>query len=367
MSRSLHRFRWLAAVAAALALAAAGCAPGEDSGGGEEKSADEVDTDVSGMGDLTLTVWDQEVRGGMNTTLESLNQEFMDEYPNVTIERVSRSFEDLNKTLRLAINSNDAPDVVQANNGRSMMGAFVQAGQLRSLDGYADAYGWDDRLAPEVKAMASYSDDGATFGEGNLYGVPLTGELVGLWYSKSKLADLGVEVPQTTADLEDVLKKAKDAGELPIQLGNKEGWPGIHDFGFVQNQFVPADEIRDLAFGNAGASWTSEENQQAAETIASWAADGYFTKDFNGFDYDPAWQDFAKGNGVFLIAGTWLLAESLPETMGDDLGFVAPPTGESGESAITGGPGLPFAITDDERQRRTQRRRTSTSSPAPTR
>ena len=130
----------------------------------------------------------------------------MDEYPNVTIERVSRSFEDLNKTLRLAINSNDAPDVVQANNGRSMMGAFVQAGQLRSLDGYADAYGWDDRLAPEVKAMASYSDDGATFGEGNLYGVPLTGELVGLWYSKSKLADLGVEVPQTTADLEDVLQ-----------------------------------------------------------------------------------------------------------------------------------------------------------------
>jgi len=346
MRNPLRRARWLAVTVTAVALAAAGCAPGDDSGGGDETSASDVETDVSAMGDITLTVWDQEVRGGMNTTLESLNQAFMEQYPNVTIERVSRSFEDLNKTLRLAITSDDAPDVVQANNGRSMMGAFVQAGQLISLDGYAEAYGWEDRLAPEVAAMASYSEDGSTFGEGNLYGVPLTGELVGLWYSKSKLDELGVDVPQTTSDFEDVLQKAKEAGEVPIQLGNKEGWPGIHDFGFVQNQFVPSDQIRDLAFGNEGASWTSPENQQAAETIQSWADQGYFTEDFNGVDYDPAWQDFAKGNGVFLIAGTWLLAEDLPDAMGDDLGFMLPPAGDSGEQAVTGGPGLPFAVTD---------------------
>jgi raffinose/stachyose/melibiose transport system substrate-binding protein len=142
------------------------------------------------------------------------------------------------------------------------------------------------------------------------------------------------------------LQKAADAGEVPIQFGNKEGWPGIHEYGFVQNQFVPSDEIRDLAFGVEGATWTSPENQQAAETIASWADEGYFTEGFNGFDYDPAWQDFAKGDGVFLIAGTWLLAEDLPEAMGDDLGFMLPPAGESGERAVTGGPGVPFAITE---------------------
>ncbi len=339
--------RRLPLLAAALALVAlAACAPGEEEGGGTETGADEVETDVSAMGDLTLTVWDQEVRGSMNDTLESLNQAFMEKYPNVTIERVSRDLEDLNKTLRLAITSDDAPDVVQANNGRSTMGAFVEAGQLRSLDGYAEAYGWDERLVPEIAAMSSYSDDGKVFGEGNLYGVPLTGELVGLWYSKSKLDEIGADVPETTADLEDALQKAADAGEIPIQLGNKEGWPGIHDFGFVQNQFVPADQIRDLAFGLEGSSWTSPENEQAADTIASWADKGYFTDGFNGLDYDPVWQDFAKGNGVFLVAGTWLLAEDMPETMGDDLGFMLPPTGESGESAVTGGPGVPFAITE---------------------
>ena len=342
------RSRWLAVTAAAavVAMTAAGCAPGDDDeGGGTESSAGEIDTDVAAMGDLTLTVWDQEVRSGTDKPLDALNAAFEKKYPNVTIERVSRSFEDLNKTLRLAINSPDAPDVVQANNGRSIMGDFVKAGLLRSLDGYADVYGWDDRFSDEVQALASYSEDGSTFGQGNLYGVPLTGELVGVWYSKSKLDDLGVDLPETTDDLEAALQKASDAGELPIQFGNKEGWPGIHDFGFVQNQYVPADEIRDLGFGVEGASWTSPENKKAAETISSWASDGYFPDGFNGLDYDPSWQNFAKGEGVFLIAGTWLLAD-LSDAMGDDVGFALPPVGPSGDMAVTGGTGLPFAITE---------------------
>jgi len=347
MTSSIPRTRFLAVTAAiVLATTASACAPGsDDEGGGTDTAAADVDTDVAGMGDLTLTVWDQEVRSGQDKQLDALNASFEKEYPNVTIDRVSRSFEDLNRTLRLAINSDDAPDVVQANNGRSIMGAFVEAGQLRPLDGYADAYGWDERFSADVRSLASYTEDGATFGAGNLYGVPQTGELVGLWYSKSKLDDLGIEVPRTTADMETALQKAAAAGEVPIQFGNKEGWPGIHDFGFVQNQFVPAEEIRDLGFGVAGSSWTTPENEQAADLISSWAESGYFTEGFNGFDYDPAWQDFAEGDGVFVIAGTWLLAD-LAAAMGDDVGFALPPTGESGEMAVTGGTGLPFAITE---------------------
>ncbi|MBA2640389.1 MAG: extracellular solute-binding protein [Nocardioidaceae bacterium] len=349
MTPSLARWFARSAAASVLVLAASACAPGSESEEVTETSASDVETDVSAMGDLTLTVWDQEVRGGQNEQIEALNEKFMQTYPNVTIERVSRSFEDLNKTLRLAITSNDAPDVVQANNGRSIMGAFVEAGQLRSLDGYSDVYGWEERFTEEIRALASYSDDGVTFGDGSLYGVPQTGELVGVWYSQSRLDDLGIEAPQTTAEFEDALAAAAEGGETPIQFGNKEGWPGIHDFGFVQNQFVPADQIRDLGFGVEGASWTSAENEQAAETIAGWAEQGYFTDGFNGLDYDPAWQAFAEGEGAFLVAGTWLLAD-LTDAMGDDLRFMLPPVGATGELAVTGGTGLPFAITASSEQ-----------------
>lgn len=330
----------------ALVLAAAACAPGEDSDPAEETEASDVETDVAGMGDITLTVWDQQVRGGQDQSIKKLNAAFEAEYPNVTIKRVSRSFEDLRRTLRLAITGDDAPDVVQANNARADMGAFVQAGLLRPLDGYTEVYGWADRYPESVRALASYSEDGATFGEGNLYGMAQTGELVGLWYSKSKLEELGIEPPSTLEELEAALATAKDAGEVPIQFGNLEQWPGIHNFGFVQNQVVPREEIRQLGFGQPGASWTTPENEQAAQTFAEWAETGYFTEGFAGADYDPVWQDFADGNGVFLIAGTWLLAD-LSAAMGDDLGFMLPPANADGDLAVTGGTGLPFAITEN--------------------
>ncbi|UPK74492.1 extracellular solute-binding protein [Nocardioidaceae bacterium SCSIO 66511] len=340
--------RVIAAGGVALALAtAAACAPGDDNGGGTETKKSDVNTDIADAGDVTLTVWDQEVRGAASKTMDELNAAFEKKYPNVTIDRVSRSFEDLRKTLRLAIsNDEDPPDVVQANNGRSDMGQFVKAGLLQSLDGYAEAYGWDDRFPEGVRALSSYTDDGATFGEGNLYGVPQLGEMVGLWYNKAKLEELGIDAPKTTEDFEKALAAAKDAGETPIQFGNIDGWPGIHDFGFIQNQFVPRDDIRTLGFGREGGSWETDENKQAAQTFADWAKDGYFSKDFNGLDYDKAWQNFAKGDGVFLIAGTWLLAEDLVPALGDDLGFMLPPVGSSGEQAVTGGTGLPYAVTD---------------------
>lgn len=333
--------------ATALALVLGACAPGSDGGeeGGTETEAGDVETDVAGMGDVTLTVWDQEVRGGQDEQIEELNAAFMEAYPNVTIERDSRSFDDLRQTLRRAISGNEAPDVVQANNGRTDMGQFVQAGLLRPLNGYAEVYGWDERFPESVRALASYSEDGVSFGEGNLYGLPQVGEVVGVWYSKSKLEDLGLEVPTTTEDFEAALAAVADSGDVPIQFGNLEGWPGIHDFGFVQNQFVPREEIRDLGFGREGASWTTDANVQAADTFGSWAESGYFTEGFNGLDYDPAWQAFAEGEGTFLVAGTWLLAD-LEGAMGEDLGFFLPPVGPSGEPAVTGGTGLPFALTE---------------------
>lgn len=328
---------------AIVALVVTACAPGTGGGAASEEPAGEVSTDISGVGDVTLTVWDQEVRGGQNEQMEQLNEAFMAEYPNITIERNSQAFDDLATTLRLALTGNDAPDVVQANNGRNTMGAFVEAGHLRPLDDYAAAYGWTDRYADSILQYSSYSDDAETFGSGNLYGLPQVGEMVGVFYSKSKLDMLGLEVPQTWSDFSDALQTAKDAGETPIQLGNVEQWPALHVFGPLQGNFVDAESITDLGLGNAGASWTTPENEAAAATMQEWVDAGFFNEGVNGADYDAAWQALAGGDGVFLIGGSWLAAD-LEDAMGDDVGFFVPSTDE-GAYATTGGTGLPFAMT----------------------
>jgi raffinose/stachyose/melibiose transport system substrate-binding protein len=329
-------------------LAAAGCAPGSSAppvATSAQPSASAVRTDAAALGDVTLTVWDQEVRGGQAAQMKQLNAAFEAKYPNIKLNRVSRSFDDLNTTLRLALSGNEPPDVVEANNGRSSMGAFVKAGQLRPLDAYADAYGWKTRYPESVLRYSRYSADGKLFGTGNLYGLPQVGEVVGIFYNAAKLTGLGLSAPKTWEEFQTALAKAKDAGEVPMQLGNLDKWPAVHVFGTVQGRTVPASQISTLAFGRKGASWTTPENTKAAEQLVDWVDKGYFNKSVNGQGYDPAWQAFGKGEGVFLIAGTWLLAD-LEKALGEDLGFILPPGATAGAAPVaTGGTGLPFAVT----------------------
>ncbi|TMR92215.1 extracellular solute-binding protein [Nonomuraea basaltis] len=349
MIPSTRRSRLFLPLAVLIASTLAACAPGSSappapSTAPSSGQPSAVRTDAAALGNVTLTVWDQEVRGGQAAQMKQLNAAFEAEYPNIKLNRVSRSFDDLNTTLRLALSGNEPPDVVEANNGRSSMGAFVKAGQLRPLDAYAEAYGWKRRYPESVLRYSRYSADGKLFGEGNLYGLPQVGEVVGIFYNRAKLTKLGLAPPKTWPDFEAALATAKAAGEVPMQLGNLDKWPAIHVFGTVQSRIVPADQIGTLAFGRKGASWNTTENTQAAEQLAGWVERGYFNKGFNGQGYDPAWQAFGKGEGVFMIAGTWLLAD-LQKTLGKDLGFMLPPVAGDTAPVATGGTGLPFAIT----------------------
>jgi raffinose/stachyose/melibiose transport system substrate-binding protein len=335
----------IVAAVAAFALALGACTPGSNA---PEPSSLEpgrtVNTDVASMGEKTLTVWDQEVRGGQDQQMKQLNAAFEKKYPNITIKRVSQSFDDLGKTLRLALSGQDAPDVVQTNNARNAMGAFVTAGELLPLDDWAKEYGWTERYPQSVLKYSQYSTDGKTFGAGSIYGLPQVGEVVGVFYSKKKLKDLGLEVPGDWAAFESALATAKDAGETPLLLGNIEKWPAIHVFGPVQGAVVPSDQIEKLGFGNAGASWTTPENVQAAQTLADWSSKKYFNDGVNGTDYDAAWQKLTKGDGVFLMGGSWLAAD-LEDAMGADVGFFTPPATAGQGAHTTGGTGLPFTVT----------------------
>ncbi len=340
-------YRWIAGVAVlGVAAALAACAPGSNNDSTDTSAPGAaVSTDISKVGDVTLKVWDQETRGGQNDQISKLNDAFHAKYPNVTIDRKNMSTDDLNTTLPLSLTGTDVPDVTQANNARKDMGAYVKAGQLTDLTPYAQAYGWDKRYSQSVLRYSSYSADGKTFGSGNVYGLPQMGEVVGVFYSKAKLAKIGVGVPTSWAEFGADLAAAKAKGETALILGNLDKWPGLHVFGPVQGAHVPSDQIVKLGFGQSGASWTTPENVAAAKEIQDWSKAGYFNKSPNGTDYDKAWQNFAKGEGVFLIAGNWLAADlGKAEAMGDDVGFFAPPVADGAKYASTGGTSLPWAI-----------------------
>jgi raffinose/stachyose/melibiose transport system substrate-binding protein len=338
--------RSLALSVVLLATLVAGCGtPGGDSGNNakkaEESKKNSAKIDVAKAGPVTLTIWDQEVRGGQAKQIKRLNQAFKSTYPNVKLKRVAKSFTDLNTTLKLAVSGPKAPDIVEANQGRPVMGQLVKGGLLKPMDTYADAYGWKDRWSKTLLDLNRFSADGKQFGAGNLYGVSQMGEVVGVFYNKDKVAS----VPKTFGEFEQMLAKAKADGQVPISFGNLDKFGGIHEFQTVQNQFADKQAVRDFVFAKGGASFDTAENEMAAAKLQEWADKGYLTPDFNGTGYDPAWQQFTKGKGPFTIAGTWITPD-VASALGDKAGFFLMPGQKAGGPPVSlGGESLPWAIT----------------------
>ncbi|RFU36449.1 extracellular solute-binding protein [Actinomadura logoneensis] len=337
--------RGAVATAAALAMTlAAACAPGTSNDKPANKAPSAVSTDVAKAGDVTLTVWDQEVQGGQRQQIETLNKRFMAKYPNVKINRVSRSFNDLQKTLRLALSGSNPPDVVEANQGYANMAQYVKAGMLLPLDSYDQVYGWKKRYPKGLMDLNSVTPDGKLIGSGNLYGVSLNGEIVGMYYNKEKLAKLGVQPPRTWAEFDQALATAKSKGEVPIAFNNLEKLPAMQLYGILQDGLADKESVRKLVFGSGG-SWTDGPNVQAAQKLADWSRQGYLTKDPNSRKWDDTPADFAKGEGVFMFGGTWW-APDLADRMKDKVGFVLPPAAQAGQPVSTlGGESLPWSIT----------------------
>ena len=119
-------------------------------------------------------------------------------------------------------------------------------------------------------------------------------------------------------------------------------------------------------FAREGASFDhARERARRRPSSQEWAEQGYFTQNFNGVGYDPAWQQFAKGAGPFLIAGTWLLAD-LTDAMGDKLGFMLVPPARTARRRRRSAARASRSRSRRSRRTRTWRPRTSTSSPTPT-
>jgi len=296
------------------------------------------------MGDVTLTLWDSEALEGQEAQFSELLAAWGQKYPNIKIDRVAQSFSDMKVTLPMALADPNPPDVVQANNGRNDMGAFVSAGLLTDLAPYAQAYGWLDRFPQTVLKNSSYTADGKVFGEGNLYGLAQMGEVVGIYYNKAKLAALGIATPQTWDDYLAALASAKAAGETPIMCGNSEGWPAGQVLGEVLGQYVAPDQLTKLGMGNPGASWNTPEVLQAMTVLDSWIKNGYFNDAVNGMTDEQVATAFAKGQGVFYMTGSWQVA-LIAGIDADGFGFIAPPPSKAGGAVSTlGGSSQPYGI-----------------------
>ena len=293
--------------------------------------------------ETTLVVWDQFYREEESKVIETLNAEFEAAHTGVKIERETKVLADLQMTVKLALGETDGPDVAQVNQGRSDMGALVEAGLLLPLDDYIATYGWGNVFSSSVASRNSFTLDGKTFGQGSLFGVSPTAEVVGVFYNKGIFKDNGWTIPTTFEDFEALLAQIKDAGITPISFGSLDGWNAIHEYSAIQHLLVSLDYINNLTYGVNSVSFDTPENQQAAQILSDWAKAGFFSEGYPGIGYDDSNNLFKSGQGAMTITGSWLAPELMTGT-DQEFGFFLLP-GFSGKATMAiGGVGVPFAI-----------------------
>ncbi|MDO8188331.1 extracellular solute-binding protein [Conexibacter sp. JD483] len=326
----------LALAAAATTLAACGGTPGE-SKPPAASTTEAVSTTIT-RDDVALTILDTGVDPGPDAEYKALIEQFERQHPNVTVRRTVQPFSSLLSSIKLRLSSDEAPDVSEGNPGPQVDGALVRGGLIRPLTGWAapSAYGWDAIWPAATQATNMYGDDGVVFGSGTLWGISPRGELVGLFYNKAKLAELGFDPPRTVAELDTILAAAKRAGETPLMIGEQDRYPGGHALMALANAYADPASLRDWVFGRAGATVDDAGMVAAAGKLRDWAEAGYFQNGFLGVKDAEAQARFASGQAVFMI-GVSILNGGLADGLDDDLGFVAMPSARAGAEVYATG------------------------------
>lgn len=298
---------------------------------------------VTDSDEITLVVWDQFYRPEESAVIEALNAEFEKAHPGVKIQREVKVLDDLKMTLKLALAEADGPDIAQVNQGRSDMGAMVEADLLLPLNDYLAKYGWGNVFSTSVASRNSFTADGKSFGQGNLYGVSPTAEVVGVYYNKDLFKKNRWSVPTTFEEFQELLAKIKKAGITPISFGSLDGWNAIHEFSAIQHLLVSSDYINNLTYGVNNVSFDTPENQEAAQILLDWAQAGYFTDGFPGIGYDDCNNNFKAGEGAMTITGSWFAPELMTGT-DQEFGFFLLPGLSGKQTMAIGGVGIPYAI-----------------------
>lgn len=274
------------AVAAAAVLGFTGCA----SGG------------TGGSDDQTLRVWwwendESALSGAWNKAIEI----FEEKHPGVKVEFELKTYEQMQQSGQLLLDSNDAPDVLEYLKGNATAGVVSQAGLLTDLTDVAQERGWD--LDSSVQDVGLYEN--GTMGSGQRYGLTNYGEYVPMWYNEDAFATYGLEVPTSFSELESTLQTFVDNGVTPLALGSAD-YPGPHLLYALALQRMSEQDVAAYQQFDGTVNWDAWE--WAAEKVADWTAKGYISKDSTGIPAQDAGNAFAAGTYPMFFSGTWWAA-----------------------------------------------------------
>jgi raffinose/stachyose/melibiose transport system substrate-binding protein len=309
----------VAAAAAALALAALVVASVVPATAATSTAAAKP---TCGTAPVTMEAY---VETGFPVPIE-LTKEFTRQYPNVKWHIRQDQFAVITQNAPLVLSGPNPPDIMRL----PQVSGLVKDHLLKNLDGYFKAFGWKSFPAASL-AQVRMPASGRPRGTGSLWAYGLNYSLTGVFYNKTLAAKVGMtKVPQTLAELDALLAKAKSAGVTPIVQFNGGATGGLlFPLQQLMAAYGPTAPINNWIFQKPGANIDTPSNRAAAAHLQRWIKAGYFNDDANATDYPTMMSKFQHGEGLLMFDGDWE-SGNLDKLMPGKVGFFLMPTRKAG-------------------------------------
>jgi raffinose/stachyose/melibiose transport system substrate-binding protein len=252
----------------------------------------------------TLTLWDYETADSALGKARALAiKDFLASHPGAKVKYELKSFEQINSSASLILNSNSAPDVMEYNKGNATSGLLSKQGLLTDLSSEVSKFGWDKLLSPSLQVTAKYDPTGS-MGSGKWYGIPTYGEFVFVYYNKDIFAKNNITVPTTLADFEADLAKLKAAGLTPIANGGAE-YPTQQIFYELALSKANQQFVNDFQLYQHKVNFQGPEFTFGATTLQDWVNKGYIAKNTVNIKAQGMGDAFEAQKNPIMISGTW--------------------------------------------------------------
>ena len=130
-----------------------------------------------------FNIWHFEAADSSNgITFNKALEEFKSTHPDVQVNFQLKTFQQLQASGSMILNSDQAPDVLEYNKGNATAGLVASQGLLLPLDDYYKSQGWDKILNEGDLVLSKYDDKGI-YGSGHIYGISVYGEYVSCFYN----------------------------------------------------------------------------------------------------------------------------------------------------------------------------------------
>ena len=207
-------------------------------------------------------------------------------------------------SVRAALSAGDAVDLVDLD-AEPLVGALVNSGETQSLAAVIDmTIPGEDNTVGDVIPQA-FLDIYAIDGEPHL--IPYEVISSGIHYDGSRLADLGIDPPGTW---DEFVAASVASGENAVQADGLINFYNAYWLYWLIVRHGGPGAFHEAASDPTGEAWRSEPMQRAVADLVKLVESGAMADGYDGSNYPLAQQDWAVGNGTFMVNGTWLASET---------------------------------------------------------